>query len=282
MVIERAPLEDELGDVLEKALRRSGLTEQALAARTGIEVGRIRDVIDYRGSLDAEETGRIGRELGLNVAGVLAVGGGRYPLPEIRGLPFCLYPLRMRHGIGVANAYVAADCASESGILFDCGGEPDALLRVWPARITGIEAVFLTHHETEHVGGLPGVRRRFGGVPVFGPDGERRPAGQVVLKDRAELTFGGLQVQVWSTPGHVEHHHCYRVTVEGARARAPLLVCGDLLFAGSIGGGYHCPRQLAASLRRLFDGLPGDTVLAPGHGPLTTIKNERAFNPFVV
>lgn len=282
MVIERAPLEDELGDVLEKALRRLGLTEQELALRAGVDAGRLRDVIDYRGGLTADELTRIGSVLNLNIAGLLAVAGGGYPLPEIQGLPFCLYPLRMAHGIGVVNAYVVADCASDAGLLFDCGRAPDALRRVWPVRIARLEAVFLTHHETEHVGGLAEVRARFGGVPVFGPGGEGMVDGEVALRDGSALTFGDFEVRVWRTPGHVENHHCYGVTMKRARDRAPLLVSGDLLFAGSVGGGYFCGKTLSDSLCRVLAELPDATVVAPGHGPLTTIKNERAFNPFVV
>lgn len=281
MVIERAPLEDELGDVLDKAMRHAGLTEQELAARARVDVNRLRDVIDYRGSFDPEELGRLAGVLGLHAAGLAAVASGRYPLPEPSGLPFCLYPLRMAYGIGVANAYLVGDCASEAGVLFDCGTDPEALRRVWPARVTRLEAVFLTHYEAEHVGGLAEVRARFPGVPVFGPGGEGAPTGVVTLQDGATLEVAGFSVRVWHTPGHVESHHCYLVSAPRARGRRSLLVTGDLLFAGSAGGCYFCRDRLSASLRRIWREAPADAVVAPGHGPLTTIKNERAYNPFV-
>ena len=281
MVIERAPLEDELGDVLDKALLRAGLTAEELAERAEVEAGRIRDVIDYQGSFSAAELGRMAKVLRLNPIGLTAVAGGHYPLPEIRGLPFCLYPLRTPHGIGVANGYIVADCAREAGLLFDCGSDADTLRRVWPARITGLHAVFLTHSETEHTGGLPEVRRRFPNVTVFGPRG-LAVEGVIEPQDGATLAFDGFEVRVWQTPGHVESHFCYVVTARRTGTRAPLLISGDLLFAGSVGGSYFCAQRLATSLQRVLGGeLPGDTVVAPGHGPLTTIKNERAFNPFV-
>lgn len=282
VVIERAPLEDELGDVLDKALCRAGITEQELAARTCVDVGRIRDAIDYRGGFSAQELGAIAAALNLNPTGLAAVAGGRYPLPEVRGMPFCVYPLRAPYGIGVTNAYIVADCASDSGLLFDSGTDPEALRRVWPSRINRLHAVFLTHYESEHVGGLPEVRARFGSVPVFGPAGAPSvPGGVVTLQDGAKLSFDGFEVCVWHTPGHVENHHCYVIRAQRAGGRVPLLVSGDLLFAGSVGGGYFCRERLAASIARVFRDLPTDTVVAPGHGPLTTIKNERAFNPFV-
>jgi hydroxyacylglutathione hydrolase len=267
--------------VLDKALQRSRMTEQELAMRTGIDAGRIRDVIDYRGGLNAQELGEIATVLKLNPTGLAAVAGGQYPLPEVRGLPFCLYPLRAPYGIGVANGYIVADCSSDAGILFDCGTDAEALRRVWPSRISRLHAVFLTHYETEHAGGLPEVRARFGSVPVFGPGGAPDGRGIITLQNEATLTFGGFEVCAWHTPGHVENHHCYLVKAQRAKGKVPLLVAGDLLFAGSVGGGYFCADRLAASLARVFHDLPADTVIAPGHGPLTTIKNERAFNPFV-
>ena len=275
-------MEDELGDVLDKAIRHAGFTEQDLAARAQVDPGRLRDVIDYRGTFDATELNRLAEVLGLNAAGLAAVATGRYPLPEASGLPFCLYPLRMAYGIGVANAYVVADCSSESGVLFDCGTDPDALRRVWPSRIKQLEAVFLTHYDTEHIGGLNEVRLRYPGTPLFGPGAAHAPASVVALQDGAALEVAGLSIRVWHTPGHAESHHCYLVSSTRAKGRKPLLVTGDLLFAGSIGGCYFCRERLTKSLRRICRDVPPDTVVAPGHGPLTTIKNERAFNPFVL
>jgi hydroxyacylglutathione hydrolase len=63
---------------------------------------------------------------------------------------------------------------------------------------------------------------------------------------------------------------------------ASLLISGDLIFAGSVGGAFYCQRRLVENFRRLISELPENTVIAPGHGPLTTIKNERRFNPFVL
>lgn len=86
----------------------------------------------------------------------------------------------------------------------------------------------------------------------------------------------------YSTPGHAAAHNCYLVRAPAAPDRPGLLVSGDLVFAGSAGGGYFSPRQLRAQLRRILDVLPPETVIAPGHGPLTTVENELKFNPFVL
>ena len=281
MVIEHAPLEDELGDVLEKAIRHAGLNEQTLALKADVDVGKIRDAIDYRYDLTPAELRRLAGVLQLNEMGVQALADGHYPLPEIAGLPFCLYPLRTLHGIGVANAYIVADCCKGSGVLFDTGGDPTMLRRVWPAAIKRLDGVFITHAETEHTGGLAEVVRQFGPVPVFCPLGAK-VSGAAALSEGARISLGGFEVEALATPGHAEAHNCYVVRVPKVSDRATLLVSGDLFFAGSVGGAHFSSTLLRKHLGRLLEALPPTTVVAPGHGPLTTIKNERTFNPFVL
>ena len=280
MVIEQAPLEDELGDVLDKARQNTGMTERALAERAGVDAGKIRDAVDYRYDLSPEEIGRLCAALQLNEVGVRALAAGRYPLPEISGLPFCVYPLRMPHGIGVANAYIVAECGKPNGVLFDAGTDAARLRRVWPAVITKLDAVFLTHAETEHIGGLEDVMRQFGPVPVFGPAGSRVRSA-VALGEGGRVEAGGFSVETLATPGHAEAHNCYVVRNPRVARGAALLISGDLLFAGSVGGAYFCEKRQREHLSRVL-ALDETTVVAPGHGPLTTLKNERTFNPFVV
>lgn len=281
MVIEFAPLEDELGDVLEKAIQLAGLNEAGVAEQAGISAERLREAIDYRYDLTEAEIRRLAQVLHLREEGVLALSRGQYPHADIGGLPMCLYPLRMAHGIGVANAYVVADCGERSGLLFDTGTEGPALLRLWPKRIEKLEAIFLTHAESEHSGGLSDIYRRFGPVPVFGPGSVSRPEHPVVtLPDGATLRLGRYQVSVLSTPGHTECHTCYHVQDPALPAAPSLLVSGDMLFAGSVGAALFCRDRLRQNVRRLLETLPPATVVAPGHGPLTTLAVERCLNPF--
>src|SRR5688572_5877157 len=142
-------------------MRHAGLTEEALGRRANVAAGRIRDAVNYRPELSGEELRRLAGVLGLNEVGLCALGCGRYPLPAAVALPFALHPLRMRHGIGVANAYIVAETGSTRGVLFDTGPGLKALEAVWPVGIVGIDAVFLTHAEGEHMGGLCDVVARF-------------------------------------------------------------------------------------------------------------------------
>lgn len=273
-------MEDELGDVLEKAMRRADLSPEELGRRAGVPAGRIMDAINYRSDLSGAELCRLASALDLNEIGLCALGCGRYPLPEFTALPFCVYPLRMPHGIGVANAYLVTECGATSGILFDTGPGIEALQSVWPRLVRKIDGVFITHEEGEHAGGLCEVVERFGVHAAYCPAGARSACGEPIGEGERR-TFGRLAVTAYSTPGHTSAHNCYLVEAIEPSKPPGLLVSGDLFFAGSVGCAHFNQRQVVLHLRRMLAAVPPQTVIAPGHGPLTTAENELRFNPFV-
>ena len=272
-------LEDELGDVIEKAARNVPLSLENLAAATHIEPSRLKDALDYRPDLTDAELGRIASVLSLNEVGLAALARGSYPLPEPDGLPFSLHPLRMPFGVGVANAYLVS-AGGDSAILFDTGASHAELHRAWPDRIQRIEAVFVTHYEAEHIGGLDVVLRETELGFFHGPASGRWPQGRA-LGEGQSVEYSGLSVTAFSTPGHADEHNCYLVKSTQHPQAAAVLISGDLIFAGSLGGGYFCCQRQLKHSRRILGLLADDTVIAPGHGPLTTAANERRFNPFL-
>ncbi len=274
------PLEDELGDVLEKAIRRKGVSLDELAAETGVAAARVLDAIDYRPDLTPQELRRLAAFLGLNEVGLCALGSGCYPSPEIGSLPFCVWPLRMPHGIGVTNAYLVGECGASRAVLFDTGAGMAALSAVWPRSIRQLDAVFLTHVEAEHAGGLCDVVAGFGAPAAYIPKGARAPCGQP-LGEGETRHFAPFTVTAFATPGHAAAHNCYVVRAPDERG-TPLMISGDLFFAGSVGGAYFSQEQLQLNLRRMLALVPANTVIAPGHGPLTTAGNELRYNPFAV
>ena len=262
-------------------MRRQRWSAEALAARANVSVFKIRDAIDYRSDLTCDELRRLAAALVLNEVGLCALGAGRYPHPEISALPFSVWPLRIPHGIGVANAYIVAETGSDRAILFDTGSGMAGLRQVWPAAIKRLDAVFLTHVEAEHAGGLCEVVEQFRVQQAFVPAGAVAPCGQPLAEGECQV-FGSLAVTVFSTPGHAAAHSCYLVRSQACPQGDALLVSGDLVFAGSIGGAYFCPEKLQLNLRRMLGMVPPNTVVAPGHGPMTTVGNELRFNPFAV
>ncbi|SDP21409.1 Glyoxylase, beta-lactamase superfamily II [Nakamurella panacisegetis] len=109
-----------------------------------------------------------------------------------------------------------------------------------------------------------------------------RPGTVSSLADVTELRVAGLTVQVDHTPGHTGGSVVYRFASDGDRPE--ILLTGDTLFAGSVGrtdlpGGSST--QLMSSIGRHLLTRPDDAVVLPGHGPTSTIGDERRTNPFL-
>lgn len=281
MARKTSPIEDEIGDVLEKAIRQRQWTIVDLAAATGICRQRLQDVLDYRSDLGPHELLKIAEVLRLNEVGLCALNAGRYPLPIPPKLPFTVHVLSMCHGVGQVNAYIVTPKAENGrALLFDTGPNLGALLEAWPSSVASIEAVFLTHVEGEHTGGLCDVVDYFGIKTAKIPATAKAPCG-AAMQEGEVFHWQGLSVRALTTPGHADAHSCYLVQAE-VDEDAALLIAGDLIFAGSAGGAFYDARLQQGHLKRMLALCREDTVIAPGHGPLTTVKNERQFNPFSV
>ena len=159
--LDKPPLEDELGDVLEKAARHAKLSTEQLAVESRVDLTKIQDALDYRPELTQAEIGRLAQVLDLNEVGLNALAQGAYPQAELGSLPFLVHPLRMPFGVGVANAYVVST-GGDTALLFDTGASHAELHRAWPKRIEELESVYVTHYEAEHIGGLEVVLRETG------------------------------------------------------------------------------------------------------------------------
>ncbi|MQA09541.1 MAG: MBL fold metallo-hydrolase [Pseudonocardiaceae bacterium] len=205
-----------------------------------------------------------------------------------------------------ANCYLLAPGEGEACVIVDPGQdavEPlDEALR--KHRLTPV-AVLLTHGHFDHVFSvtpvcdgndipawihpedtallsdpLKGLGRE--AAAFFGGQFEMREPNDVrELEDGAELELAGLSMTVDHTPGHTKGSVIFRSgTEEGGR----LMIAGDTLFAGSIGrtdlpGGDT--QEMMRSLRTKILTLADDTVVLPGHGPTTTVGQERSSNPFL-
>lgn len=197
------------------------------------------------------------------------------------------------------NTYVVAAERGGPAVVVDVPPDPAAVLDLVTANDLSVAALLVTHGHVDHVGGAGAVaeatgahayvhpdddfltdapeeqlRRLFGMVP---PGDYRAPAERVYLAHGQRHDLAGISFEVVHTPGHTPGHCCFFVEEEAT------LFSGDQLFAGSIGrtdlpGGSM--EDLAESMRTRVMTLPDETRVLPGHGPETTIGEERRNNPF--
>jgi hydroxyacylglutathione hydrolase len=195
------------------------------------------------------------------------------------------------------NAYIVRLPDAHTAVMVDPGDEGPRLLEALRAlEVSELEAILLTHTHFDHIGAVAEVARATG-APVYVPEREvemlRDPNAYMRLPGfgpfegyEADRTVGGgetlelagLTFDVQFVPGHSIGHVSYGVPEHGA------LFSGDVLFQGSVGRvdlpGGDWP-TLEASIGRLLDAYPDETVVHPGHMGLTTLGTERATNPFL-
>ena len=201
------------------------------------------------------------------------------------------------------NGFVIGCEDTREAMLIDPGDEVEELLDAAARRQLKITQILLTHAHLDHVTGVARAKRVLG-VPVwlhqadnflyeaveaqgrmFGLDVEAQPPVDRFYEGEGPLRFGRYEVRVLHTPGHCPGGVCLAVGTEEKDSKEPIaLFVGDTLFAGSIGRtdlpGGDMP-TLLRSIREVLFRFPDDTIVWSGHGPRTTIGQERRSNPFL-
>ena len=193
------------------------------------------------------------------------------------------------------NCYLIWD-SSKKGIIVDPGGDAKEVAQFIRENGIDIEYILLTHGHSDHIGGLQDVRglAKYG-VAIHRDDADcltdsRKnlsaafgtafsvPAAEKILSDGDRLQVGELNIEVIHTPGHTAGGVCFYIKDN----KEEFLLCGDTLFMRSIGrtdlpGGNE--DTLINSLRKL-ERFSDDIKAYPGHGPITSIGEEKRYNPY--
>jgi len=268
-------IEDGYGDVLSKAASGLGLGVAEVASASGLTPARVEAALG--GAFDAAEARALAPVLGLGADALIGLGQ-KDPAPavaELEGLRGFNTPWPVPGYLEMTvNAYLVWDPAGKVAAAFDSGADAGPIVEAVESLGLRLESVFITHSHGDHVADIRRLRAA-GNPRVFAPEAEMSGVREPVRHgDRFRL--GALQIEARLTPGHSPGGTSYLVH---GLAR-PLIVVGDAIFCRSIGGVRgHYPAALAA-IRREILSLPGETIIAPGHGPLTTVADELAHNPF--
>ncbi len=271
------PLEDQLGDVLGKARRGLRLSESQLAQKSGVGLENIEAFAAGKLLDDADSTAKIARALELYAPALLELGRNEWHPGEVE-LPATAAAFNQPYGDDMTvNFYLVWDRDGGRAAAFDTGGDCGPLLQTLRDRKLKLDAVFLTHTHPDHVADLDRLTAETD-APVY-VSGLERIDGATAVRDGETFTVGGLKVEARLTSGHSPGGTTYVVTGLGAT----LAVVGDALFAASMGG--VSPENYANALkanREKILSLDDGTIIFPGHGPVTTVGQEKKHNAFYV
>ncbi|MCE9533505.1 MAG: MBL fold metallo-hydrolase [Planctomycetes bacterium] len=196
------------------------------------------------------------------------------------------------------NSYVVWRDERQDAIVVDPGLEPDAILEFLLQRELTLSAILNTHGHADHIAGNTAMKEKFPTAPLvigindapmlrdpvanlssaFGFEILSPPADQTV-REGDSISFAGIDFEVLDIPGHSPGHVVFLV-----REKPIIVLGGDVLFRGSIGrtdfpGGSF--ETLASGIRTKLYTLPDDTVVYPGHGPVTKTGHEKRSNEYV-
>lgn len=275
VTIERIGLEDEAADILNKAQRGLHLSIEDLSERTGLSLEQIQAL--KQGTYDAKSLEKLAFALNLDAPALNALAQGAWQPQKSANLPgFAMFTTRyyMTHGDMTVNAYLIWDPDTREAACFDTGSTCQPMLDYLQAHNLQLKKIFITHTHMDHLADLDRLQAETNG-DCYGSAVEN-PLGLKPLKHQDGFILGRLKIRVLGTSGHTPGGLSYFIL----GLEKPIVVVGDALFAGSAGGAPHAYDEALKNIRERILTLPQDTIVCPGHGPLTTVGEERAHNPF--
>jgi hydroxyacylglutathione hydrolase len=265
------PLEDLFEDIVGKSQRGLQVSDQDLCQRAHLSGEELRAL--KKGSGKPGAVPALAEALGLGPKALAAsYAKSWYPsdVPPTDGAKQFNTPLLDM----TVNAYLIWDPETKEAAVFDTGADATELLAAVDSAGLTVKYVFLTHTHQDHVADLGAIVKRTH-AEIYSPDLERLSETKVV-REGDQFRLGKLRIEARLTNGHSPGGTSF--IVQGLEH--PVAVVGDSLFSGSMGGAPNdYQKALRNNLEKLLS-LPGDTLICPGHGPLTTVANEREHNPF--
>jgi glyoxylase-like metal-dependent hydrolase (beta-lactamase superfamily II) len=265
------PLEDTFTDIVGKARRGLKLTDDAqLAAKAGVSPADVSKVAG--GEVDEDVLRKLAKALQLGEQTLVDAATKKYypPAQNIDGLQQFNTPYE---DITV-NAYLVWDPKTREAVAFDTGAKSQPMLDCAKRNNLSIKLILLTHTHGDHIADLAKLTTETRAKAYVG-ELEPSPAA-APFPEGHQFKINNLKIDSRLTTGHSVGGITYVVT---GLAR-PVAIVGDAIFAGSMGGGIVSYSDALANNRKKILTLPDNTIICPGHGPLTTVGDEKRHNPF--
>lgn len=270
-------LEDHVGDILSKARKSANLSPEVAAAAAGLSVADYAALESTGKSPKPANLLKLAPVLGLNGPKLEGIARGWHP-PAIDLSPWReLRQIATTQGGNTVNCYLVWDEVSREAALFDTGWDAAPIFRLLDAEQLQLKHLFITHTHTDHIAALGPIRERFPKVKLHSSS-KHAPVDQ---RTRANdfIHLGSLRITYRDTPGHAEDGATFIIGTWSEDA-PHVAVVGDAIFAGSIGGAREQLALAREKIQQQIFSLPPDTLICPGHGPVTTVALEKEHNPF--
>ena len=280
-------LEDDFCDIIKKA--RLGQSQSLAAVAQQSEISETDLQVLEKGTRGPNqmEVQALSSTLGLRSQPLIDIaihGWEPEPSPEWVNTQSVVMTILGDIGGYAVKGYLLCDLKTHATVMIDTGYNAKEMLSTIKKRGLNLTAICLTHGHADHAGGLDQILSEWQ-VPVFLGEGDFdllpwKPSRDRVTipKDKDTIPVGHLTLDCLATPGHTPGGFCYRMR----RDQEELCFVGDTLFAGSVGRSnpFSLYSSHLQSVREVVLQLPEEAVLLPGHGPATTVREERLHNPF--
>lgn len=269
----RIPIEDNFNDVINKTQRGLKISDEDLAKRAEVSADDLAAV--KGGKVDLAVIRRVARHLRLG-PDALEVLANKAWYPEQPNFPRGFAMFNTPFEDMTVNSYLIWDSATRLAAAFDTGATSQAMLDTLKAEGLTLRYIFITHTHDDHIADLTRLAAETK-AEVWAS--EREPVshpGAKTFKENAHFHLGELAIKTLYTWGHSPGQTTFFVT----GLSWPLAIVGDSVFSCSMGGSpTNFEDQYRNNKEKIYT-LAKDTVLACGHGPLTTLAQEKLHNPY--
>jgi glyoxylase-like metal-dependent hydrolase (beta-lactamase superfamily II) len=267
----KIPLEDSFADILGKAQRGLGLGDSDLAELTGVPTSEIAAL--KTGSFEDAPARKLAQALKLDPDAV-SVSGRKAWYPQDPGSVDGLACFNTAYEDMTVNSYLVWDPKSSHAVCFDTGADATGMIETVSSKGLKVQLILLTHTHPDHIADLDRLKNLTKAASFVSRS--EAFAGAQSFDPGKKFTVGNLQIETRPTFGHSRGGVTYYV--KGLSRH--IAIVGDAMFAGSMGGGGVSYADALRTNSENILTLPDDTILCPGHGPLTTVGEEKLHNPF--
>jgi glyoxylase-like metal-dependent hydrolase (beta-lactamase superfamily II) len=270
-------LEDHLGDIIRKACAANNLPHATAADAAGISESEFAALSKTGQCPQKINFAALGKLTGLNPAKLATIANGWLPVEKDLSQWRELRVFTTAGESLTVNCFLVWDEATRDAALFDTGLDASLVLAIIAAEGLNLRHIFITHSHWDHVEALPKFREAFPKARLH--SGSKSAPVDQRNKNSEIIQLGGLRVTHRETPGHAADGVTY--LIGNWPDDAPhVAIVGDAIFAGSMGNGNGQWELAKQKIRAQILTLPAETLLCPGHGPLTTVAEEKEHNPF--